>query len=575
MATNPLDLLRMRKMALAGANRRPAAAAFLDMAGQTGQAPQAPMPSIAEGARLRALKALGASQQPTPAITRPRLLTPTSAASGAGSMMPGRGTPGSAALGAFGSTMSQLGGWQDKPMTFGQILGASLGKAREAYGTAEERQRKIAAEKAAAERQAEQDELSRRNIESQIEVRERPAGAVSAAGKFATDMGFTPGTKEHIAAMQNYMKKEKATQEKAIPWKQQTVKDPKTGKTGKADVAFLPLNSPLISALGGDPKTGRVVREGSFIADESVSKENIRTVTGVGVVDFSDKEDPKILMKSEDPRRYQNLGTYRLDGKSIGEGTLDRNTGKRYIEQPDGTKMPIPVGAVAVTEGMAAMGIPQFPQFKKIYDQLNEDEVSMRNYANYLKNIETANQGVARLADDFTSYIKTFLSTNAKEFGLTEQELALRISQGQMQGLLGSARIETVGGGVMTEQDALRVIENLGGNVNALQSKAVVKAQISRMFAQKYKGYEKNILAYNNAVNSLYSERGYDPMKPIEVDARLFDSKILSEMGVDNITASGNGAEPDVKSPAEPAPPGVEAEVWAVMTPEERALFND
>jgi len=125
MATNPLDLLRMRKMALAGANRRPAAAAFLDMAGQTGQAPQAPMPSIAEAARLRALKALGASQQPTASITRPRLLTPTSAASGAGSMLPGRGTPGSAALGAFGQTMSRLGGWQDKPMTFGQILGAS------------------------------------------------------------------------------------------------------------------------------------------------------------------------------------------------------------------------------------------------------------------------------------------------------------------------------------------------------------------------------------------------------------------------------------------------------------------
>jgi len=174
MAMNPLDLLNMRKMALSGANRRPASAAFLDMAGQTGQAPQAPMPSIAEGARLRALKALGASQQPTPAITKPKLITADNTASGAGSMLPGRGTPGSAALGAFGSTMSQLGGWQDKPMTFGQILGASLGKAREAYGTAEDRQRQIAADKAAAERQAEQDELARRNIESQIKVREAP-----------------------------------------------------------------------------------------------------------------------------------------------------------------------------------------------------------------------------------------------------------------------------------------------------------------------------------------------------------------------------------------------------------------
>ena len=174
---NPLDLLNMRKMALSGANRRPASAAFLDMAGQTGQAPQGPMPSIAESARLRALKALGATQQPTAAITKPRLITPTSAASGAGSLLPGRGTPGSAALGAFGQTMSQLGGWQDKPMTFGQILGASLGKAREAYGTAEERQRKIAADKAAAERQAMLDEYTLRELQIKEAKEKREAAA--------------------------------------------------------------------------------------------------------------------------------------------------------------------------------------------------------------------------------------------------------------------------------------------------------------------------------------------------------------------------------------------------------------
>ena len=540
-----MDLLNLRRNALSGATRRPAIDAFLEADARTGPAPQSTVQqqpgSLVENARQRALMALGASPKPSMGIPQARLVTPTTGTSGLRSMLPQRGTPGSAALGAFGSTMSQLGGYQDKPMTFGQILGASLGEARKAYGTAEERQRQIAAEKAAAERQAQLDELSRRNIESQIAKRDR--GQV--------------------------------LEGKAIPWKQQTVKNPETGETGKADVAFLPLNSPLIAALGGDPTTGRVVRKGSFIVDKPVSKENIRTVTGVGVVDFSDPENPKVLMESQDPRRFQNLGTYRLDGKIIGEGTHDRNTGKRYIEQPDGTKMPIPKGAVAVTEGMAAMGIPQFSAFKKIYDRLNEDEVSMRNYASYLKNIETANQGVGRLADDFTSYVKTFLSTNAKEFGLTEQELALRIAQGQMQGLLGSARIETVGGGVMTEQDALRVIENLGGNVNALQSKAVVKAQISRMFAQKYKGYEKNIFAYNNAVNALYSERGFDLMEPIEVDARLFDSKILSEMGVNNLSGSDDGTNAGSSGDIDisVAPQGFPPSDWALLSDDDKREY--
>lgn len=174
MFKNPpsrLDLLNLRRMPSSGATLRPVSA-FFDS--EQPQSLEQQKQSINETARLRALKLLGATEQPTASITKPKLITPTSAASGAGSLMPGRGTPGSAALGAFGSTMSQLGGWQDKPMTFGQILGASLGKAREAYGTAEERQRQIAAEEAAAKRQAEQDELSRRNIESQIKVRETP-----------------------------------------------------------------------------------------------------------------------------------------------------------------------------------------------------------------------------------------------------------------------------------------------------------------------------------------------------------------------------------------------------------------
>jgi hypothetical protein len=152
-------------MVAQGATRRPAASAFLEAAGRTGPAPQQTVQqqpgSVVENARQRALMALGASQKPSMGIPQARLVTPTTAGSGLRSMLPQRGTPGSAALGAFGSTMSQLGGWQDKPMTFGQILGASLGKAREAYGTAEEKQ-------AAAARQAEQDALTKRYREAQI-----------------------------------------------------------------------------------------------------------------------------------------------------------------------------------------------------------------------------------------------------------------------------------------------------------------------------------------------------------------------------------------------------------------------
>jgi len=160
-----MDLLNIRRNALSGANRKRAIDAFLDADARTGPAPQSTVQqqpgSVVENARQRALMALGASPKPDMGIPQARLVTPTTATSGLRSLLPGRGTPGSAALGAFGSTMSQLGGWQDKPMTFGQILGASLGKAREAYGTAEERQRQIAEKKAALEKAEEETQYTR------------------------------------------------------------------------------------------------------------------------------------------------------------------------------------------------------------------------------------------------------------------------------------------------------------------------------------------------------------------------------------------------------------------------------
>ena len=161
-----MDLLKLRRNALSGATRRPAIDAFLEADARTGPAPQSTVQqqpgSLVENARQRALMALGASPKPSMGIPQARIVTPTTGTSGLRSMLPGRGTPGSAALGAFGSTMSQLGGYQDKPMTFGQILGASLGKAREAYGTAEERQRQIAADKAALEKAAEETQYTRK-----------------------------------------------------------------------------------------------------------------------------------------------------------------------------------------------------------------------------------------------------------------------------------------------------------------------------------------------------------------------------------------------------------------------------
>jgi len=229
--------------------------------------------------------------------------------------------------------------------------------------------------------------------------------------------------------------------------------------------------------------------------------------------------------------RFQAKGSYRLtDGQVIGEVTFDKSTGEYfYGTGKDKTVINIAT-AQPLTDSYFNIGIPNNPQFMKLRNEVKDDQTSLKRYQSYLKNIDEAGVGLERLGDQMSSYFKTLFSTNANEMKLTERELALRIAQGELQGLIGRSRIETVGGGVMTEQDALRIITNLGGDVNLLQNPEVVRGQISRLFEDKYKSYDDKLRAYNTAIDQRYSSLGYNKLNPIQIDASLLDPRVAESL---------------------------------------------
>ena len=67
----------------------------------------------------------------------------------------------------------------------------------------------------------------------------------------------------------------------------------------------------------------------------------------------------------------------------------------------------------------------------------------------------------------------------------------------------------------MTEQDALRIIDALGGNVDALQDPEAVKRQISQMFRETYDNYNSNLRQYNYNVQNEYGNKGWEYKEPI------------------------------------------------------------
>ena len=171
------------------------------------------------------------------------------------------------------------------------------------------------------------------------------------------------------------------------------------------------------------------------------------------------------------------------------------------------------------TASEEARYIPDVKAFNKINTDLVSVEKSMFQTENYWKNVKNSNIGIEKLGDQISQWFTTL----AGQQNLTEDQLYRAISQGQLQGLLGANRIDTVGGGVMTEKDAWRILTRLGGEVNALQNPSVVGPLLQEMYELKVFDYNEQIKSYNNAVDS-GKFKGYEKRNPItseEVTSRF------------------------------------------------------
>lgn len=180
--------------------------------------------------------------------------------------------------------------------------------------------------------------------------------------------------------------------------------------------------------------------------------------------------------------------------------------------------------------GQQTFGLANFKEMQNIEGNLLNNERSLQSYERYLGLQGDTNQGIRRLADQYSTIFKTFFGE-----GLTEQELATKVANGELQRLIGASRKNIVGGGVMTEQDALRIIDALGGNVDSLQSPQAVRRAISQMFKETYDEYKINLRQYNYNVDKEYGNAGYERKKPIEFtkeQLKIFTSDITTGLGL-------------------------------------------
>lgn len=246
-------------------------------------------------------------------------------------------------------------------------------------------------------------------------------------------------------------------------------------------------------------------------------------------------EARKLLVRDKNAESFENIQktTYFAKNKVSGEMTgvfFDKSAPKgqnKFRAMVNGKNVPVN-DKMFGSDGMNWINMGQEGKFTKDVNsmdalelEINSEDTSIRELSRYIKTAGSLPSGMPKLYNQFTEMVKAFTNANADEY--TEAEILQRMQEGRMQGLLGRLRLETVGGGVMTEQDALRIVAKLGGDpATAFNNPVLVQKAIGEVMASKYKTYSKKVGQYNDQISRGFGSMGKQKITPLQIDSGLF-----------------------------------------------------
>lgn len=207
------------------------------------------------------------------------------------------------------------------------------------------------------------------------------------------------------------------------------------------------------------------------------------------------------------------------NGGFAGFTFIDAVDGAVKVRKPNGELVDMTEDYIPATATSFQKDVMPIDKFMKLRGEVTDDEISLNRMTTYLKNVKDLPTGISRVANEIAARFKNLMGDK-----ITKEQITQQVAKGELQGLIGATRLSTVGGGVMTEQDVMRVIQRLGGDVDAFQNPEVVKRAIADVYAERYRRYQDNVNFYNMAVDTYYGRPNsqgavfHKPIKPIEVN---------------------------------------------------------
>lgn len=187
------------------------------------------------------------------------------------------------------------------------------------------------------------------------------------------------------------------------------------------------------------------------------------------------------------------------------ETYFDKITGERLIS---GTNQPLPAGSLEFGAG----DLPTFQNLETFNKSVTEEEQKLISLDKFRNAVKTAPEGLGRTIQTLNKIFQTLSADPEFKRG----DLATGEARARLQGLIGLYKDEIVGGGVMTEQDALRVIEALGGEISAFNPKELTLTLIDSFRENSERKYQAALNRYNKA---------YDTTLPTMAGKRIFSPR--------------------------------------------------
>lgn len=451
-------------------------------------------------------------------------------------------------LGLAGGLL-EAGGYQSQPMTLGQALSYGGRQGMQSYQTALEAQR------AEADRKLREQQLKQSmEIQAAQEARRAEAAKVAAAEKLRQQrsvnqllMPTGAPTVEAAQALPSqtemayariapeaYLEKRYEAETAPSEMPQSITRTITENGVEKEQTFLFNPRDPRANEFGMVPFGEKVIQpepKAPNIKTKNVQLGNVlgtQDVKFVGIGAPGADEDGFVNWGSFVPIEENGQkfavedGGFAIDSTGKLIGNVLRNTdpesveeGNVFLVQPDGNQpvRPLSPGDQIITkEQYKSMSMP-IAEFNKLGSEIVTADRSIQQIKRYGEQVGDANQGLAFFIDEVSAKLVTLFTENK----LSKEQLAGALSKGSLQGLIGASRLEVVGGGVMTEQDALRIIEFLGGNPNALRNKERVKAALNTIMSDKLFSYNDNIKKYNTQVRLGYFKIGKEEKAPLSM----------------------------------------------------------